>query len=1095
MNIHSVYLSFLFIFSSSLIAQKPSGELQLEYLRQHYKELIFLQEGCEITSDYLDSATGIRHIYFSQTINGHPIENATASLHLTKEHKIAHVEERFILGANKIITTDQRKLPVSKLIIQLLKEKYESYGDIQIIQRNQDNHLIYKVKNNITSENEIIDVKPSYYFDSVSQKIAPSYTVFWTRNKNSEWLKMAIDGVSGNKIYEVNLLNSCSFNSGDFIGVPRVVPLINENLAQVGSSCYQVYPIPTESPIHGNRKLEMGPWLKAPDASPFGWHGDGFNFYYSTRGNNTDTYEDSDDDDMPTGGDLSRAYGGYNLNFDFSYDPLLPPFNNKDAAVTNLFYWTNLMHDVWYKYGFHEQAGNFQMNNFNKGGIGNDPVLAQGLDNVYYARNNATFGTPPDGMSGIMQIFLWQFPIRDTIIIESPPSIAGKYQFVHSPVTPPFYAPLSRQIVMIQDNSGYPGFGCSNLTNAALLNGKIAMVDRGLCSFTSKMSRIQSAGAVAVIVCNNEDTEISGIGGWSYGLSIPAVMMSKKDCQRIKLYLNGSVSATMFPNSALKFTVQQQSYIFSRANFGKSISNLNAPLVQVADNSNNTKDACDFITNGFELYGKIALIDDGICEPSYKVMQVQNYGAVAAVICKQGNGYPDTMPSGSFGHLITIPVIQISQADCQSIRIKLPVNGQLRNIAPALVDGCFDAGIICHEYGHGISNRLTGGPNNVSCLSNAEQMGEGWSDYFGLVMTIAPGDHAFKKRGMGTFSSSQGITGNGVRPYPYHVSLAVNPADYNMVDDVTSISQPHGIGYVWCSMIWDLMWAFVKKYGLDSDIYNLSSTKGNIKVNKLILEGMKLQPCSPGFVDARNAILKADTLLYGGANACLIWNVFARRGLGYYASQGSPFSRTDGFPDYSIPSGCSYMNESQLFEETLLSSQYIELFAIPESEKIKLVWRFESDLQNVQISLNKRQDRAIDPEAIQLSVEEFKGLNFSDAQVLPDVNYYYQITITNKSGKQIQSNWVQSRLNSSNSNWLIYPNPVFDHCILKAPRILTDQIFVRIFDAQLRLVDQFEHYMKNEQELQLDFSDIKKGAYYISVKTSTGTQTLKTIKY
>jgi hypothetical protein len=33
----------------------------------------------------------------------------------------------------------------------------------------------------------------------------------------------------------------------------------------------------------------------------------------------------------------------------------------------------------------------------------------------------------------------------------------------------------------------------------------------------------------------------------------------------------------------------------------------------------------------------------------------------------------------------------------------------------------------------GISNRLTGGPSNVFCLQNAEEMGEGWSDYIALM--------------------------------------------------------------------------------------------------------------------------------------------------------------------------------------------------------------------------------------------------------------------------------------------------------------------------------------------------------------------------
>jgi hypothetical protein len=48
-------------------------------------------------------------------------------------------------------------------------------------------------------------------------------------------------------------------------------------------------------------------------------------------------------------------------------------------------------------------------------------------------------------------------------------------------------------------------------------------------------------------------------------------------------------------------------------------------------------------------------------------------------------------------------------------------------------DGDIDNGVIAHEFMHGVSNRLTGGPANTSCLSNAEQGGEGWSDYLALM--------------------------------------------------------------------------------------------------------------------------------------------------------------------------------------------------------------------------------------------------------------------------------------------------------------------------------------------------------------------------
>ena len=82
-------------------------------------------------------------------------------------------------------------------------------------------------------------------------------------------------------------------------------------------------------------------------------------------------------------------------------------------------------------------------------------------------------------------------------------------------------------------------------------------------------------------------------------------------------------------------------------------------------------------------------------------------------------------------------------------------------------------------------------------------------------------------------------------------------------------------------------------------MYN--GTGGNNIAMQLVIDGLKLQPCSPGFVDGRDAILAADLLNYGGAHQCLIWEVFANRGLGFSASQGSSMSRTDQVAAFDVP--------------------------------------------------------------------------------------------------------------------------------------------------------------------------------------------------
>jgi len=220
-------------------------------------------------------------------------------------------------------------------------------------------------------------------------------------------------------------------------------------------------------------------------------------------------------------------------------------------------------------------------------------------------------------------------------------------------------------------------------------------------------------------------------------------------------------------------------------------------------------------------------------------------------------------------------------------------------------DGDFDNAIILHEFGHGITNRLTGGPNAVACLGNVEQMGEGWSDYFGLVLTMKPTDIATTSRTIGTFMFNQDENGAGLRPYPYTTAMVgagSNSMTYKTIDD-PGITRPHGVGAVWATMLWDMTWALIDQYGWDADIYN--GTGGNNIALRLVMEGLKIQPCSPGFVDARDAILAADLALYGGVNRCIIWEAFARRGLGYSADQGSSNSREDGSEGYDMPPECT----------------------------------------------------------------------------------------------------------------------------------------------------------------------------------------------
>ncbi|MEO8587871.1 MAG: M36 family metallopeptidase, partial [Flavobacteriales bacterium] len=315
-------------------------------------------------------------------------------------------------------------------------------------------------------------------------------------------------------------------------------------------------------------------------------------------------------------------------------------------------------------------------------------------------------------------------------------------------------------------------------------------------------------------------------------------------------------------------------------------------------------DGCGTITNGADLVGKIVVVDRGACPFTVKAQAIQDAGGAAVVIANNQAGAP--IAAGGTSTTITIPVVMISNVDGASIKGTLlsgTVNATLQASGPSVQwDSDLDNGVIAHEYGHGISTRLTGGPGNSDCLQNAEQMGEGWSDWIALMLTMEPGDQGSDVRGIATYLLGEPVSGTGLRPAAYSTDPAVNDFTYAATNDEFNISQPHGIGFVWTTMLWDLNWALIGEHGFDPDLYH--GTGGNNIAMRLVIDGMKLQPCSPGFVDGRDAILQADSINYGGANHCLIWHVFAARGLGFSADQGSSLSRTDQEEAFDLPLSC-----------------------------------------------------------------------------------------------------------------------------------------------------------------------------------------------
>ncbi|KAI0201601.1 extracellular elastinolytic metallo proteinase [Astrocystis sublimbata] len=216
-------------------------------------------------------------------------------------------------------------------------------------------------------------------------------------------------------------------------------------------------------------------------------------------------------------------------------------------------------------------------------------------------------------------------------------------------------------------------------------------------------------------------------------------------------------------------------------------------------------------------------------------------------------------------------------------------------------DCAFEAGVILHEYTHGLSNRLTGGPANSNCLNTIEAggMGEGWGDFYATAIRLQEDDTRNTDYSLGAWVANMP---EGIRAYKYSTKLDVNPYMYITANTYNEV---HDIGEIWATMLYEVMWNLIDKHGLSTAKKptfdsNGVPTDGKFLTMKLVLDGMALQPCSPNFIQARDAILDADTALTGGDNQCEIWTAFAKRGLGEDAAFGS---RSDRKGSNKIPSG------------------------------------------------------------------------------------------------------------------------------------------------------------------------------------------------
>lgn len=772
-----VALPLLFVVSAmfpSVLFGQDNEKLIKDYISQNKIREYKKSDLANFKIDNVDESKSLNGnvIKFQQTYNGLPVYNAEGTV-LVRDSKVIYYTDTFLKDYTSSVSNTasiSKTTALQKISENLQKEKIQNYPILGYNDADLNNTPAAKQRLVYVQDNGAL--KLAYQF-SFPEPNSPSY---WD---------ILVDANTGNIISKLDLNLSCNFHndaySHDYSHVHNETiaagPLKQEesknsfSLLAPDNASYNVFALPIEAPTFGSRSIVSNPWILT--ASPEGWHYDGTTRYTITRGNNVHAYEDTSALNAPG----FSPDGGATRNFNYPFNINDDPFNNQSAAITNLFYINNKIHDIFYMFGFTPAARNFQNTNFGLGGVGNDYVQAEAQDGG--GTNNANFASPSDGNKPTMQMYLW--------------STVNRIFYYNAPTSAVPRQPIAGTALFgnALDATGVTGNvqlssvldGCTAIP-AGSLTGKIGLVERGTCNFTVKVKNAQNAGATAVIIYNNTtngDT-VGNMSGTDATITIPSVLISNTEGE----YIKSQLSANTTVNVTLK-------------------------------------------------------------------------------------------------------------------------NDPASSVTP---DGSFDNGIVVHEYGHGISNRLTG--TGAGCLNSSadkEQMGEGWSDFFALMLTNKAGDNASVPRGIGTYAVGQGISGGGIRPARYSPDFTINDYTYGDTNGMeytnTSgqiVPDVHSIGFVWASMLWDLHWQYVAKYGYSSDVMS-NTTNGSSRVLQLVTDALKLQICNPTFIDGRNAIIAADQAK-GGADRCMIWRTFAKRGLGVNAAAGSKTNINDQVEDFTVPADC-----------------------------------------------------------------------------------------------------------------------------------------------------------------------------------------------
>jgi hypothetical protein len=346
-------------------------------------------------------------------------------------------------------------------------------------------------------------------------------------------------------------------------------------------------------------------------------------------------------------------------------------------------------------------------------------------------------------------------------------------------------------------------------------------------------------------------------------------------------------------------------FVIGGANYGPTGFDVEADVVLVNDGIEAPFDGCEGpLANADEISGKIALVLRGNCDFIQKTYYAEQAGALAVLVVD--NVMSDKPPHlGGDNPSAKIPTASLTANDGGQLMGILFSNQQARvrlRRANTDIDGTVDFSIVAHEFFHYVSNRLIGDGSGLNYSTQGKAMGEGWSDFAALMMSVREDDRlvAGNDKYQGPYGMGMHITDNtylGLRRAPYSTDMSVYPMTFkHMVNGVplpdtapisygqdgADNSEIHASGEIWANTLWEFYASL-----LNDPRYSFEQAKE--RMQDYLIASLKMTPVQPTFLEARDALL-AVTQATDTKDWELAAKAFAKRGMGVGAEAPDRYS-------------------------------------------------------------------------------------------------------------------------------------------------------------------------------------------------------------